>query len=96
MELSEIEQAKTPKSAAKAAPSETEAKTWQKMWYKGLHSVGIRRNKGHADKAQIFSLSNREWSQDELLALGDQCLKKLHDGEAESAVCEWSRAQLGK
>jgi len=97
MEGNKEEEANLLKPAAKNVPAQESAcQTWVKMWYKGTSSVGIRRGKGHADKAQIFSLSNREWSQDELKQLGEKCLEKLHGGEGEEEVREWSQAQLGK
>ena len=89
--------AKSPKKAAvPPVATDTIDKTWVKMWYKGGCSVGIRRGRGHDDKAQIFSISNRSWSQKKLEDLGDECLRRLHAGEDEQAVCEWSRTKLGK
>ena len=86
----------SPSPAASPVPGSGGEKTWTKMWYKSPGSVGIRRGKGHSDKAQIFSLSNRDWSEDEIKALGSQCLDKLHAGVEEATVYAWAQAELGK
>jgi hypothetical protein len=61
------------------------------MWYKRGSRVGIRRKFG--DKKQIFSFG---WSccgksQEVLLAIGEQCLKSLDDGDSEEIVAGVAR-----
>ena len=82
--------------AAKAQATSHEAKTWVKMWYKASNAVGIRRAKGHENTKQIFSLSNRDWSQEDLQELGATCLAKLHKGESEESVMAWGQKELCK
>lgn len=73
-------------------------KTWSKMWYKNLWSVGVRRAKGHENnnQSQIFSFCNKAWSKEDLMDLGAQCLDKLHSGEGEETVAEWVRLEVQK
>lgn len=95
-EKTQSKSSKTDKAASSLEDEAPPAKVWTKMWYKGNNSVGIRRGRGHDDKAQIFSLSNRSWSQLDLEDLGKKCLEKLHKGKSEEEVREWAKAELAK
>lgn len=68
-------------------------KTWMQNWYKNNNSVGVRRGRNHEgnSKSQIFSFMNPTWTQDDLQDLGRQCLEKLHNGDAETAVMLWAK-----
>ena len=66
------------------------SKRYAKMWYNNSWCVGIRRKFGNAK--QIFSLGGRTCKlSKEVLhqQFGEDCLKKLDAGMAESDVKEW-------
>ena len=65
-----------------------DGKSYHHMWYKINLSVGVRQNFGK--KRQPFSFGRKSGkSQDELMDLGEQCVKKLADGMGEADVKEW-------
>ena len=58
------------------------------MWYKSSFTVGVRQSFGK--KRQLFSFGRRsKKSKDQLMDLGQLCVKKLADGAGEADVKEW-------
>ena len=62
------------------------------MWYKNTHSVGVRRK--FDDKKQIIYFGARSaLTQEVLLEMGDECVKKLNGGMTEADVKAWAIEQ---
>ena len=63
------------------------------LWYKNTHSVGIRQKFG--EKKQIFSFGGRTStkSKEDLISLGDECVRKLNGGMSEGEVKSWAQEQ---
>ena len=68
--------------------------SYMKMWYKhGTGSFGIRRSRG--DKKQIFAVSCRGATQEQLAAVADKCLEMLGTCEEEE-VKAWAKDAVKK
>ena len=72
------------------------SKRWQVLWYKNAGTIGIRRKFG--DKAQTISFGGKHCLATEatMRSHGDDCLRKLDNGEKEAEVEKWAKEMVAK
>ena len=61
------------------------------MYYKNGNMIGVRRKFGDGKQCFSFGGSRCSLSEATLRGFGDDCLKKLNDGESEEVVRAWVR-----
>ena len=60
------------------------------MWYKNAGAVGIKQKFGERKQVVYFGGSRCKKSQQALITIGEECVKKLNEGMTEAAVKEWA------
>ena len=61
-------------------------------FYRKDVAIGVKRKFG--DKKQCMSFRCKTFSEEHMRSLGDDCMKKLDDGETEVDVKKWANEQV--
>ena len=64
------------------------------MWYKKLHTMGLRRSSG--DRKQLFSFGDRGMSKESLIKVGKTLVNRMSAGEVSEADALQAAKQMMK